>query len=102
MKRTTITIIDIIAYLVNDLLAWFIVILFDLTGYDNKFPNIRLHWLILIIGIIRIIATTICCVFFYKKARTKYKIQIGSKLFAFNEIMTLLPYLYLVFTWIIV
>lgn len=37
MKRTTITIIDIIAYLVNDLLAWFIVIGFDLTGYDNKF-----------------------------------------------------------------
>lgn len=43
MKRTTITIIDIIAYLVNDLLAWFIVIWFDLTGYDNKFQNIRLH-----------------------------------------------------------
>ena len=56
MKRTTITIIDIIAYLVNDLLAWFIVIWFDVTGYDNKFQNIRLHWLILIIGIIHIIA----------------------------------------------
>ena len=53
MKRTTITIIDIIAYLVNDLLAWFIVIWFDLTGYDNKFQNIRLHWLILIIGILQ-------------------------------------------------
>lgn len=102
MKRTTITIIDIIAYLVNDLLAWFIVIWFDLTGYDNKFQNIRLHWLILIIGIIHIIATTICCVFFYKKARTKYKIQIGSELFVFNEIMALLPYLYLMFTWIII
>jgi hypothetical protein len=49
-----------------------------------------------------IIATTICCVFFYKKARTKYKIQIGSKLFVFNEIMALLPYLYLMFTWIII
>lgn len=73
--------IVIIAYLVNDLLAWFIVIWFDLTGYDNKSQNIRLHWLVLIIGIIHIIATTICCVFFYKKARTKYKIQIGSKLF---------------------
>jgi len=94
--------IVIIAYLVNDLLAWFIVIWFDLTGYDNKSQNIRLHWLILIIGIIHIIATTICCVFFYKKARTKYKIQIGSKLFVFNEIMALLPYLYLMFTWIII
>lgn len=42
MKRTTITIIDIIAYLVNDLLAWFIVIWFDLTGYDNKFQKYKI------------------------------------------------------------
>ena len=79
MKRTTITIIDIIAYLVNDLLAWFIVIWFDVTGYDNKFQNIRLHWLILIIGIIHIIATTICCMFFIRKRgqSLRFKLEVS-------------------------
>lgn len=98
MKRNTITLIDIIAYLINDLLAWFIIICFDLTGYDNKFYNIRLHWVILVIGITHIIASTICCLYFYKEERTKYKIRIGKKLLLFNEIMTIFPYLYLLFT----
>lgn len=102
MKRKMITVIDIIVYLVNDLLAWFIIIWFDMTGNDNKFQNIRLHWSILIIGIIHIIASAVCCVFFYKKERTKYKIQIGINLFVFNVIMTVLPYLYLLLTWLII
>ena len=77
--------------LINTLLLTIIRVDFDIgTGKQKN------------IGIIHIIATTICCVFFYKKARTKYKIQIGSKLFVFNEIMALLPYLYLMFTWIII
>lgn len=78
MKRTTITIIDIIAYLVNDLLAWFIVIWFDLTEYDNKFQNIRLHWLILIIGIIHIIATTICCMFSIRKREQSIRFKLEA------------------------
>ena len=100
MKKRTITIIDIITFLVNDLIAWFIVLWFEMTGYDNKFQNNTWHWSFLIIGIIHIIASTMCCVFFYKKERTKYKIQIGSKLFIYNEIMTVLPYLYLLLVWI--
>jgi hypothetical protein len=102
MKRSkAITLIDIFAYLMNDLLGWFIIICFDLTGYDCKFQNLKLHWAILVIGIIHIVLTFICTVFFFKKERTKRRIQIGNKLFIYNVIMTVFPYLYLAFTWVI-
>lgn len=102
MKNSkAITIIDIFAYLMNDLLGWFIIILFDSTGYDCKFQNLKLHWAILVIGLIHIILSIICNVFFFKKERTKHRIQIGNKLFIYNVIMTVFPYLYLAFTWFI-
>lgn len=102
MKNSkVITIIDILAYLMNDLLGWFIIIWFDSTGYDSKFQNLKLHWAIFVIGLIHIILSIICNVFFFKKERTKHHIQIGNKLFIYNVIMTILPYLYLAFTWFI-
>ena len=102
MKNSkVITTIDILLFLMNDLLGWFIIIWFDLTGYDSKFRNLNLHWTILIIGLIHIVLSIICNVSFYKKERTKYHIQIGNKLFIYNLIMTILPYLYLSFTWLI-
>lgn len=100
-KRKVITIIDILVYLMNDLLGWFIIIWFDLTGYDCKFQNLKLHWIILIIGLIHIVLSFICNFFFFKKERTKNHIKIGSKLFIYNVTMTILPYLYLAFTWFI-
>ncbi len=101
-NNKTIALIDVLAYLINDLLGWFIIIWFDLTGYDGKFQNLKLHWVILVIGLTHIILSMICNVFFYKKKRTKYHIQFGKKLFAYNLIMTIFPYLYLAFTWFIV
>ena len=95
-----ITIIDILAYLINDLLGWFIIICFDLTGYDSKFQNLKFHWAFLVIGVIHIFLSMICNVLFFKNERTKYHIQIGKKLFIYNMIMTLLPYLYLAFIWL--
>lgn len=101
MKHNKITyFLDILIYLLNDLLGWCIIIMFDSTGFDSKFQNLTIHWLIGVIGIIHIIISTLCSVFFYEKDRTKHHIQIGRKLFAFNLIMTLLPYLYLVFVWV--
>mgnify|MGYP001164601821 CR=1 FL=1 len=95
------TLIDILVYLMNDLLGWFIIIWFDSTGYDSKFQNLKLHWTILVIGLIHIVLSLICNVFFFKNERTKHHIQIGSKLFIYNIIMTILPYLYLAFTWLL-
>ncbi len=100
-KSTAISLADVLIYLMNDLLGWFIVIWFDLTGYDNKFQNLHLHWMILVIGLAQIILSMICNMYFYKKERTKYHIQLGKKLFAYNIIMTIFPYLYLAFTWFI-
>lgn len=94
-------IIDILVYLINDLLGWFIIICFDSTGYDSKSQNLKVHWACLVIGVIHIILSMICNVFFFKKERTKHHIQIGKKLFIYNMIMTLLPYLYLSFIWLI-
>lgn len=90
--------IDIIAYLINDLLGWFIIIMYDLTGYDGKFQNLNIHRLLLAVGLIHIILSMVCNVFFFKNERTKYHIQIGNKLFIYNIIMTLCPYQYLAFT----
>lgn len=70
--------LDILIYVLNDLLGWFIIITFDSTGFDCKFQNLTLHWLILAIGIIHIIISILGSVFFYKKDRTKYHIQIGK------------------------
>lgn len=94
--------IDIIAYLVNDLLGWFIIILFDSTGDDCKFQNPTLHWCILVCGFIHIIVSILCSLFFYKKVRTSYHVKIGKKLLCYNIIMTLIPYLYLLFVQLIV
>ena len=89
MKNSkAITLIDILVYLMNDLLGWFIIILFDSTGYDSKFQNLRFHWAILVIGLIHIVLSLICNVFFFKKERTKHHIQIGNKLFIYNIITT--------------
>lgn len=102
MKNSkAITVIDILSYLINDLLGWFIIIWFDLTGNDNKFQNLKLHWAILVAGLIHIIISLICNVFFFKKKRTKHHIQIGNKLFIYNIIMTIFPYLYLGLTLLI-
>lgn len=98
-KSTAISLVDVLIYLMNDLLGWFIVIWFDLTGYDSKFTNLKLHWVILVIGFVQIILSIIYNIFFYKKERTKYQIQLGKKLFVYNIIMTIFPYLYLAFTW---
>ena len=100
-KSRAAAVIDVFVYLINDLLGWFVIIWFDLTGYDCKFQNLKLHWAILVIGLIHIVLSIICSVFFVKKERTKYHIQIGNKLFVYNVIMTLFPYLYLAFTWFI-
>lgn len=89
---------DILIYLQNDLLGWIIIIVFDLTGFDGKFHDLTIHWIILVIGIIHITISTLYSIFFYKKGITKHHIQIGKKLLAFNLIMTLLPYLYFAFT----
>lgn len=97
-NNKAITVIDILSYLINDLLGWFIIVWFDLTGYDNKFQNLKLHWAILVVGLVHIVLSIICNVFFYKKERTKHHIQIGKKLFIYNVIMTLFPYLYLAFS----
>ena len=96
MKKNRIFIsIDLIGYLLNDLSGWFIVIIFDVTGEDCKFQDIAFHRLMLIFGIIHIIASILCSLFFFGKERTKYHIQIGKKLLVYNLIMTLFPYLYL-------
>ena len=69
-----VTIIDILVYLINDLLGWFIIICFDSTGYDSKSQNLKVHWACLVIGVIHIILSMICNVFFFKKERTKHHI----------------------------
>ena len=86
---------DIIIYLINDLLGWFIIIWFDSTGYDGKFQDLSLHRVILAIGLIHIVLSLLCNLFLFKKKK------IGNKLFIYNVIMTILPYLYLAFTWFI-
>ena len=102
MKNSkTITMVDIIAFLLNDLLGWFIIIMYDLTGNDNKFQNMNIHHALLAVGLVHIILSMICNVFFFKNERTKYHIKIGSKLFIYNIVMTFCPYLYLAFTQIV-
>ncbi|SEK89201.1 hypothetical protein [Ruminococcus albus] len=94
-NNKTITIMDIIVYLMNDLLGWFIIIWFDSTGNDGKFQDLSLHRVILAIGLIHIVLSLLCNVFLFKKKK------IGNKLFIYNVVMTILPYLYLAFTWFI-
>jgi Kef-type K+ transport system membrane component KefB len=102
MKNSkTITMVDIIALLLNDLLGWFIIIMYDLTGNDNKFQNMNIHHALIAVGLMHIILSMICNVFFFKTERTKHHIQIGSKLFIYNIVMTFCPYLYLAFTQIV-
>ena len=97
-----ITLTDILVYLMNDLLGWFFIICFELTGYDGKFQSLKLHWAILVIGLVHIVLSLIFNMFFFKNERTKHRIQTGNKLFVYNAIMTLFPYLYLAFTWLII
>ena len=102
MKNSkAITAIDIIAFLLNDLLGWFVIIMYDLTGNDCKFQDLKLHSVLIVVGIVHIILSMICNVFFFKKERTKHHIQIGSKLFIYNIVMTFCPYLYLAFIQIV-
>lgn len=96
MNNKKIIIADILIYLLNDVLGWFVIILFDLTGYDGKFQNnLSVHWLMLVIGFVHIFISILCSILFYKKDRTKYHIQIGKKLFIYNIVMSVFPYLYL-------
>ena len=94
----TIMLLDVLMYLMNDLFGWFIIIWFDITGYDGKFMDWRLHWTIFVIGLIHITISIICSVFLFKKGITKQHIKIGKKLFIYNIIMTLIPYCYLAYT----
>lgn len=95
-KSKIVAIIDILAYLINDLLAWAIIIWFDITGHDCKFQNLTIHHLILLIGVVHVFLSIFLDVFFRKKERTKYCIKIGNKLFIYNLVMTVIPYIYLV------
>lgn len=99
-RNKLITVIDVIIYLLNDILGWFIIIIFDSTGEDCKFQNITAHYIFLIIGIIHILVSIWVNLMFYKKERTKYHIQIKRTVLFYNFIMTLLPYLYLLFCYI--
>ena len=94
-NKKAIMLTDILAFLLNDILGWFIIIWFDSTGNAGKFPNEKLHWGILVIGLIHIVISLICSALFYKKERTGFHIQIGKGLLIYNIIMTLIPYLYL-------
>ncbi|SEK65674.1 hypothetical protein [Ruminococcus albus] len=102
MKNSkAITAIDIIAFLLNDLLGWFIIIMYDITNVFGKFQDLKLHRALIVVGIVHIILSMICNVFFFKNERTKHHIQIGNKLFIYNIVMTFCPYLYLAFTQIV-
>ena len=92
-KSKIVAIIDILAYLINDLLAWAIIIWFEATGYDCKFQNLTIHYLIVLIGVVHIFLSIFLDVFFHKKERTKYCIKIGNKLFIYNLVMTVIPYI---------
>lgn len=92
---------DIIIYLLNDIAGWFIILMFEMSGYDAKFQNLSFHRLMLVIGFIHIVISILCSMFFYKKERTKYHIRIGNKLLIYNIIMTLFPYLYLIISYIL-
>ena len=92
-KSKIVAIIDILAYLINDLLAWAIIIWFEATGYDCKFQNLTIHHLILLIGVVHVFLSIFLDVFFRKKERTKYCIKIGNKLFIYNLVMTVIPYI---------
>ncbi len=93
-KSQVIAIVDIAAYLINDLLAWFIVIWFDMTGYDAKFQDMTFHRILLLIAIVHIVLSIFFSVFFYTKERTIHKIRIGKKLLIYDIVMTLIPYLF--------
>lgn len=96
-RNKLIIIIDVIIYLLNDILGWFIIIIFSCTGEDCKFQNTTAHYIFLIIGIIHILVSIWVNLMFYKKERTKYHIQIKKPVLFYNFTMTLLPYLYLLF-----
>ncbi len=98
-RNKLITVIDIIIYLLNDILGWFIIIIFDSTGEDCKFQNITAHYIFLIIGIIHILVSIWVNLMFHKRERTKSYSNKKTLLF-YNFIMTLLPYLYLLFCYI--
>jgi len=93
-KYNVIITIDIIAFLLNDLVGWFLSIAFDSTGYDCLFADLKLHLILLVIGFVHLALSIIFNVYLYKKERTKYRIQIGKGLFAYNLTMTIIPYLY--------
>ncbi len=93
-KSQVITIVDIAVYLINDLLAWLIIIWFDMTGYDCKFQDLTFHRILLLIAIVHIVLSIFFSVFFYRKERTRYKIRIGKKLLIYDIVMTLIPYLF--------
>ena len=93
-KSQIITIVDIAVYLINDILAWFIVIWFNMTGYDCKFQDLTFHRILLLIAIVHIVLSIFFSVFFYTKERTRYKIRIGKKLLIYDIVMTLIPYLF--------
>lgn len=97
-RRSAIVAADIFIFFLNDLLAWSTVIAFDITDRDCKFQNPAIHRLIFAAGILHITASILCIVYFSKKERTRYRIQAGSKLFIYNVIMTLFPYMHLTFT----
>jgi len=93
-KYNVIIIFDIIAFLLNDFVGWFLSLGFESTGYDCLFANLKLHWILLVIGFVHLVLSMMFNVLLYKKEITKYRIQIGKGLFAYNLIMIIIPYLF--------
>ncbi len=89
-KNIIITVIDLLVYLINDILGWFVFVLLTFTDDAEKYQMIYMTT-----GIIHIIISIITSVLFFMKERTRFKIRIGKDLFIYNLIMTLSPYLFL-------
>lgn len=95
MKRNkTIIVIDLIVFLINDILGWFIFILLTDTGFNSEYQLFTISYQTnLIIAIVHIASSIIVSVLFFTKERTRFKIQIKKDLLIYNVIMTIFPYL---------
>lgn len=96
MKRKMAFVIgDMILFLLNGVLGWFLVILFGLTGSDGKFQDPTVHSLLFAVGFIHLFASILFSLFFWTKERKKHSIRIGRNLCIYNVLMTAFPYCYL-------
>ena len=77
-------------------LGWVIIISFELTGSEGKFPDDVFHWIIFACGLIHIAVSVLYSLLVWKKGMANGHALSGKILAVYDIIMTLVPYVVLV------